>query len=228
LAPGHLVRFVPNANYNATPGPALTFKLWDQTSGTAGMLANTTAGTAFSTTTAQASQPVTAVNDAPTFNLQSSHTATGSGPQSVVLFATSISAGPANELGQTLAFQFTSNNNPTLFAAGPAINPSGTLTYTPASGANGTATLQVVLKDNGGTANGGVDTSITRSFTITINAPPPTLPGDYNQSNTVDAADYVTWRKNNGGGTALPNDNGLGTPIRQAHYAGRRPQTVRR
>jgi uncharacterized delta-60 repeat protein len=206
LAPGHLVRFVPNANYNATPGPALTFKLWDQTSGTAGMLANTTTGTAFSTTTAQASQPVTAVNDAPTFNLQSSHTATGSGPQSAVLFATSIIAGPANESAQTLMFQFTSISNPALFAAGPAINPSGTLTYTPASGANGTAMLQVVLKDNGGTSNGGVDTSITRSFTITINAPPPTLPGDYNQSGVVDAADYVMFRKYQGTTTTLPND----------------------
>ena len=37
--------------------------------------------------------------------------------------------------------------------------PNGTLTYTPAANANGTATVTVAIKDNGGTANGGVDTS---------------------------------------------------------------------
>ena len=44
------------------------------------------------------------------------------------------------------------------------------------------------------------------------------MPGDFNGDNKVDAADYVTWRKNNGTGNALPNDNGLGTPIGAAHY----------
>ncbi|MEX2309418.1 MAG: LamG domain-containing protein [Pirellulales bacterium] len=47
---------------------------------------------------------------------------------------------------------------------------------------------------------------------------PPALPGDFNNDGTVDAADYVLWRKAEGGTTALPNDNGLGTPITSAHY----------
>jgi hypothetical protein len=34
------------------------------------------------------------------------------------------------------------------------------------------------------------------------------IPGDFNNSGTVDAADYVLWRKKNGG-TALPNDGGI-------------------
>ncbi|MEX0642869.1 MAG: LamG domain-containing protein [Pirellulales bacterium] len=42
--------------------------------------------------------------------------------------------------------------------------------------------------------------------------------GDYNEDGTVDAADYVLWRKNVDGETAFPNDNDLGTPIGQAHY----------
>lgn len=46
----------------------------------------------------------------------------------------------------------------------------------------------------------------------------PALPGDYNQNNVVDAADYNRWRDNLGSGTALPRDGGLGTPIGQAHY----------
>ena len=38
--------------------------------------------------------------------------------------------------------------------------------------------------------------------------PRETIPGDFNNSGTVDAADYVLWRKKNGG-TALPNDGGI-------------------
>jgi hypothetical protein len=42
--------------------------------------------------------------------------------------------------------------------------------------------------------------------------------GDFNDDGSVDAADYVLWRKNDGTNNALPNDNNLGTPIRTAHY----------
>ena len=42
------------------------------------------------------------------------------------------------------------------------------LTYTPATNAFGTATITVVLKDNGGTANGGVDTSAPQTFVINV------------------------------------------------------------
>ncbi len=65
VAPTH--RFVPNAQ-NATSGD-ITFRAWDQTSGTVGTKvdASTNGGaTAFSTATEVASITVTAVNDAPT------------------------------------------------------------------------------------------------------------------------------------------------------------------
>ncbi|QDU89779.1 hypothetical protein Pla175_31740 [Pirellulimonas nuda] len=42
--------------------------------------------------------------------------------------------------------------------------------------------------------------------------------GDYNGDGVVDAADYTFWRDRLGSATPLPNDNGLGTPIGQAHY----------
>jgi hypothetical protein len=42
--------------------------------------------------------------------------------------------------------------------------------------------------------------------------------GDFNNNGKVDAADYVLWRNNLGTSNALPNDNGLGTPISQSHY----------
>lgn len=46
----------------------------------------------------------------------------------------------------------------------------------------------------------------------------PVTPGDFNNDGKVDSGDYVTWRKKLGTSSALPNDNGLGTPIGQAHY----------
>jgi hypothetical protein len=47
---------------------------------------------------------------------------------------------------------------------------NGTLTYTPAANQNGVANITLHIEDNGGTANGGVDSSATQSFVITVNA----------------------------------------------------------
>jgi fibronectin-binding autotransporter adhesin len=43
------------------------------------------------------------------------------------------------------------------------------------------------------------------------------IPGDFNNDGIIDNGDYLTWRKNFGTNNALANDNGLGTPIGQAH-----------
>jgi hypothetical protein len=56
-----------------------------------------------------------------------------------------------------------------------------------------------------------------RSMEI-ISPLPPGQPGDFNDDDKVDAADYVVWRKNNSTNNALPNDDGLGTPIGPAHF----------
>jgi hypothetical protein len=61
-----------------------------------------------------------------------------------------------------------SNSALSLFATAPAIDLSGALTYTLKPGAFGTATLGVVVRDSGGTANGGVDTSAVHTFTIIV------------------------------------------------------------
>ena len=114
---------------------------------------------------------VNAVNDAPSFIKGPDQTVNeDAGPQTVNPWATAISVGPANESGQTVAFLITGNSNPGLFAAGPAVSPTGVLTYTPAPNVSGTATIALVLQDNGGTANGGVDTSAPQTFVITVNA----------------------------------------------------------
>ncbi|TWT97657.1 hypothetical protein Pla108_18090 [Botrimarina colliarenosi] len=52
-----------------------------------------------------------------------------------------------------------------------------------------------------------------------VGTPSPAANGDFNNDGVVDSADYTVWRDNDGGSTALPNDNGLGTPIGGGHYS---------
>ena len=44
-------------------------------------------------------------------------------------------------------------------------------------------------------------------------------PGDFNDSGTVDTADYTLWQDAVETGAPLANDGQLGTPIGQDHYA---------
>src|SRR5207248_2366487 len=55
--------------------------------------------------------------------------------------------------------------NPAVTYTSPA--NSGFLTFTPVHSSNGVVTISVFVKDNGGTANGGID-SVTNTFTITV------------------------------------------------------------
>ena len=113
---------------------------------------------------------VNAVNDAPGFTKGADQTVgEDAGAQTVNGWATVLSAGPANEAGQVLNF-IVSNNNNALFSSQPTIAANGTLTFTPAANANGSATVSVQIHDNGGTANGGVDTSAAQTFTINVTA----------------------------------------------------------
>ena len=57
------LRFVPTADYNGTA--TFTFKAWDQSTGSAGTYADSTATTAFSTATDTAPITINAINDAP-------------------------------------------------------------------------------------------------------------------------------------------------------------------
>jgi hypothetical protein len=52
---------------------------------------------------------------------------------------------------------------------------------------------------------------VTQRISYTFAAPPADLPGDYNDDDTVDAADYVVWRKNETANNPLSNDNELTT-----------------
>ncbi|MEG4888406.1 Calx-beta domain-containing protein, partial [Microcoleus sp. F8-D3] len=182
------VRFVPNPDYYTTPGsePTITFRAWDGSNGvgngTAGVNASVTGGTTpFSSNSLTSSIAVNPVNDPPSFVKGVDRTlSSNSGPQTIPGWATAISPGPANESGQTVAFQVVGNDNAALFSVQPAIDSVGTLTFTPLPGAIGSANITLNLRDNGGIDNDGIDTSDTQSFIINL-----TNPGTFNFSNAT-------------------------------------------
>jgi len=107
------------------------------------------------------------VNDAPTINTPSNVTINENAGQQTVNLA-GITAGGGET--QTLTVTASSNNtaliDPTVTYTSP--NSTGTLTFTPAANSFGTATITVTVTDNGGTLNGGVDTTSVQ-FTVTVN-----------------------------------------------------------
>jgi VCBS repeat-containing protein len=150
---GHWVTYAPNANYFGSD--QFTYSVSDGHNGSATATVNVT---------------VTAVNDVPSFTKGANQTVLeDAGAQTVGGWATNLSAGPANENGQALNF-LVSNNNSAMFSAQPAIASDGTLTFTSAPDANGSATVTVQIHDDGGTANGGVDTSAAQTFVINVTA----------------------------------------------------------
>ena len=139
--------------------------------------------------------PASLPNVAPSFTPGTNQTVLeDAGPQTVAGWATAISPGPPLESGQAVTFVVTGNTNPALFSTPPAVSTTGTLTYTPAANANGTATITLVLQDDGGTANGGVDTSAPQEFSITVTAvaDPPAPPTDIDATANVVAENSPT------------------------------------
>ncbi|MCX7890970.1 MAG: DUF4347 domain-containing protein, partial [Burkholderiales bacterium] len=169
----HRLRFRPAADFNGTPG-ALTVRLSDGSAGaivaaTDVNITGTIGGTFnWSAATVPLGTSITPVNDAPVLTIGASQTvAEDAGAQTVPGFASAAPGGGPDEAGQSIAYLVT-NDNSALFAVQPAIDVNGQLTYAVAANAFGTATVTVRAQDNGGTANGGVDTSAAQSFTITV------------------------------------------------------------
>jgi hypothetical protein len=93
-----------------------------------------------------------------------------SGQQTVHLTGIGAGAGETQNLTITAV-----SDNPSL-VPNPAVaytspNSTGVLTYAPVAGAKGTATITVTVKDDGGTANGGRDTT-TRTFRVVVGLTP--------------------------------------------------------
>jgi hypothetical protein len=153
------VTFRANGSFDYTPNPNF--------SGDDSFTYRASDGSATSTPSA-VHITVRPVNDAPSFQAgPDQNVSVTAGAQTVTGWATQISAGPANESGQTLQFLVNVTSGADLFSAGPAISSDGTLTYTPAGG-QGTAQVSIQLEDSGGTDNGGTDTSPAQTFSITI------------------------------------------------------------
>ena len=157
VLPNGRVRFTPAPDFN---GPAtFTYRLSDGQG---------------ASDTATATIALASVNDAPSFTAGADQTTPeDSGPQSVTGWTTGITQGPSDESGQSVSFEVVADD-PGLFSTQPAIDASGELTYTPRSDVSGTASVTVTARDDGGTANGGTDTSPGQVADITITAQPDT------------------------------------------------------
>ncbi len=156
-----LLVFTPAANANGAANASFTFQVQDNGGVVSGGVDLDQSANTMTVT-------VTAVNDVPSFTKGADQIVLKNAvAQSVAAWATSVTAGPVNELGQSLDF-IVSNDNNALFSAQPAINATGTLSLTPAADVTGMTTVTVQIHDDGGTAGGGVDTSAAQTFVITV------------------------------------------------------------
>jgi VCBS repeat-containing protein len=175
------IRFVPNPDFNGSSG-LMTYRAWDQTSGSAGGYADITVSggtTAFSSQENGTSVSVSPVNDAPVGIDNSYHchrrhrlctfTLSDFGFTDVenhgllrVIFTTLPTSGNLLYAGNPIT------------VAGSTVTradiQAGIVTYSPATNANGNnlTSFTFQIQDDGGTANGGVDTDPSPN-TITVN-----------------------------------------------------------
>jgi hypothetical protein len=179
LAPAGALRFLPDPDF-AGDSAALALRLWDGAGGFApGSGRDITrsiggfGGFARDGELVSLVQPIDEVNDAPSFVLPSTVDAREDGGIQIRSgFAGAISAGPPSEAGQNLVFELdVVASDPNLsFSAAPAIDADGTLRFTATADGFGTATIAVRLRDDGGTAGGGVNISMPRTLSLDVRA----------------------------------------------------------
>ncbi len=188
------VIYTPNANYFGSD--SFVVKVVDGNGGSDTITVNVT---------------IEPVNDAPSFTKGPDQSvAVNSGQKVVSSWATAISPGPSNESNQNVSF-VVSNNNSSLFSAQPAVSSVGQLTFTPASGQSGSATVTVYIRDDGGTANGGTNRSGNQTFAIYVSSADLSLTkiADVNSASPGDVIVYTLTAKNIG------NKNATGVSIRE-------------
>ncbi len=112
---------------------------------------------------------ITAVNDEPTISTISDPAAVLEGAGEQVVNMTGISDG--DDGSQAISITATSSNTTLI----PSVNvnyssgATGSLSYTPAAGENGSSVITVTVKDDGGTVYGG-DDEVVETFTVTVNS----------------------------------------------------------
>jgi hypothetical protein len=109
------------------------------------------------------------VNDAPIFTAINPPSVNKGAPLQSITGWTTVSPGAPDESGQTVTFETGEISNPSIFSVMPYVQDNGTLLYQPSATAFGTSTVKVRAHDDGGTDNGGSDTSDWQTFTITVN-----------------------------------------------------------
>ncbi|MBL7038764.1 MAG: tandem-95 repeat protein, partial [Pirellulaceae bacterium] len=120
---------------------------------------------------------LSAVNDAPVFAPgDDAEVVEDDGPQTIEAWASSIVPGPdtaSDEASQSLSFDLgiVAASETLVFASPPAIDPStGDLSFEAAMDSHGIAEVEVLLRDDGGTANSGKDESLPHTLIITVHA----------------------------------------------------------
>ncbi len=136
---------------------------------------------------------VTPVNDRPDYDaIADQSVSEDPGPTAVSITGVGPGGG-ADEAGQSVGFAAVSGNPAVV--PDPVVTGSGatrTLTFQPAANATGTAIITVTATDDGGTANGGVDSRL-RTFTINVTAQndPPVLANV--PTGTIDIPELVAY-----------------------------------
>jgi len=172
------IRFVPAGDFNGAP--TITFRAWDQTTGTDGLTANTSPNggtTAYSTATDSASITVNAINDEPNIANPGNVTIDEDDASEIVNLTGINSDGSApvfgDEAGQTLTVTVSSSDTSIIDPPAPtysSADTTGSVDVTPKADANGVVTITVTVTDDGGTANAGDDDTVSVQFTVTVNA----------------------------------------------------------
>ncbi|TSD13502.1 hypothetical protein DP107_11795, partial [Haloglomus irregulare] len=202
------LRFDPATDYNGNPGALTVYAVDDSgsttfTSGATRRTYDTTSddSTAVAATSSNTvSVTVDSVNDAPSITIGSDQTTNANtAEQTVIDFATGFDPGGGES--QSISDFTVTNDDNTLFATQPDISNDGDLTYTPADGVEGTATVDVQVVDDGGTSNGGEDTSATETFDITIDTSAPTFSSGANPSVAEDKTSVIDVNADDGSGT---------------------------
>jgi hypothetical protein len=189
---------VANINTTLANAAGLTYAPGMNFNGSDTLTVNINNGTDSVTTTIPVS--VTAVNDPPNFTLSPANppAVNEDSALQVLSFASVTNFGANNESAQAIT-KYTVTSIATTggltFAIAPSIDPiTGSLSYQPAANSNGTATFSVTATDNGGTANGGIDTSAAQTFIITINAvnDAPTIAAPGTQTTAEDTSKVIS------------------------------------
>ena len=159
--------FEPNADFNGTITDAITLRAWDQDSGTAGALVDTSVNggiTAFSSATDTANLTVTAVNDAPIFTSTEVTSVDEDVLYSYSIVTTDVDGDALTITAPTTATWLTLVDN-----------TDGTATFSGTPTDSEVGDHSVTLRVNDGTVD------VDQSFTITVNpvndAPVNGVPG---------------------------------------------------